>query len=81
MIEKKVGLLTEAQRQALQYVSVEGEVFTSMVLAVLLEADELDLEERLDVLEKVHCLIYVEGEEELPNGSLTTTYWFTHALY
>jgi tetratricopeptide (TPR) repeat protein/predicted Ser/Thr protein kinase len=81
MIEKKVGLLTESQRQALQYASVEGEVFTSTVLAVLLEADELDLEERLDVLGKVHRLIHAEGEEELPNGSLTTTYRFTHALY
>jgi tetratricopeptide (TPR) repeat protein len=81
MIEKKVGLLTDAQRQALQYASIEGEVFTSTVLAALLEADELDLEERLDVLGKLHRLIHVEGEEELPDGSVATVYRFTHALY
>ena len=81
MIEKKVGLLSDAQRQALQYASIEGEVFTSTVLAALLEADELDLEERLDVLGKVHRLIQVEGEEELPDGSVATVYRFTHALY
>ena len=81
MIEKKVGLLSDAQRQALQYASIEGEVFTSTVLAVLLEADELDLEERLDVLAKLHRLIHAEGEEELPDGSVATTYRFTHALY
>ncbi len=64
MIEKKVGLLSDAQRQALQYASIEGEVFTSTVLAALLEADELELEERLDVLGKVHQLIHAQGEEE-----------------
>jgi tetratricopeptide (TPR) repeat protein len=81
MIEKKVGLLSDAQRQALQYASIEGESFTSTVLAALLEADELELEERLDVLGKVHQLIHAEGEEELPDGSVATVYRFTHALY
>src|ERR1019366_2709382 len=81
MIEKKVGLLSDAQRLALQYASIEGEVFTSTVLAVLLEVDELDLEERLDVLGKLHRLIHAEGEEELPDGSVATIYRFTHALY
>jgi tetratricopeptide (TPR) repeat protein/predicted Ser/Thr protein kinase len=81
MIEKKVGLLSDGQRQALQYASIEGEVFTSTVLAVLLDADELDLEERLDVLEKLHRLIHAEGEEELPDRSVATIYRFTHALY
>jgi tetratricopeptide (TPR) repeat protein/predicted Ser/Thr protein kinase len=81
MIEKKVGLLSDEQQKALQYASIEGEVFTSTVLAVLLEADELDLEERLDVLGKLHRLIHAEGEEELPDGSVATIYRFTHALY
>jgi tetratricopeptide (TPR) repeat protein len=81
MIEKKVSLLSDAQRQALQYASIEGEVFTSTVLAALLEVDELDLEERLDLLAKVHRLIHAEGEEELPDGSVATNYRFTHALY
>jgi tetratricopeptide (TPR) repeat protein len=81
MIEKKVGLLSDGQRQALQYASIEGEVFTSTVLAALLEADELELEERLDVLGKLHRLVHAEGEEELPDGSVATIYRFTHALY
>ncbi len=81
MIAKKVGLLTDSQRQTLQYASIEGEVFTSTVLAALLQADELELEERLDVLGKLHLLIHAEGEEELPDGSVATIYRFTHALY
>ena len=82
MIEKKVGLLSDAERQVLQSsASIEGEVFTSTVLAALREADELDLEERLDVLGRIHRLIHAEGEEELPDGSVATIYRFTHALY
>lgn len=81
MIEKKVGLLNDQQRQTLLYASIEGEEFTSTTLAGLLEADELELEERLDKLGKVHHLIRVEREEDLPDGSVATVYRFTHALY
>ena len=81
MIEKKIGLLSENQRQTLCYASIEGQEFTSTTLAGLLEADELELEERLDNLGRVHHLIRVEREEDLPDGSVATVYRFTHALY
>jgi len=81
MIEKKVSLLNDHQRQALVYASIEGEEFTSTVLAVLLEADDLELEDRLHTIETVHRLIRVSGEEDLPDGSVATRYRFTHALY
>ena len=81
VIEKKVSLLNDGQRQALVYASIEGEEFTSTVLAALLEADDLELEDRLHTIEAVHRLIRVEGEEELPDGSAATRYRFTHALY
>jgi tetratricopeptide (TPR) repeat protein len=81
MIEKKIGLLSDEQRQTLLYASIEGEEFTSTTLAALLEADELVLEERLDTLGKVHRLIRVEREEDLPDGSVATVYRFAHALY
>jgi serine/threonine protein kinase len=81
MIEKKIGLLSEEQRQTLLYASVEGEEFTSTTLAGLLEADELALEERLDTLSRLHRLIRVEREEDLPDGSVATVYRFAHALY
>jgi predicted ATPase len=48
---------------------------------VLLDTDELELEERLDVLGKLHRLIQAEGEEELPDGTVATMYRFTHVLY
>ncbi len=81
VIEKRVSLLSDGQRQALVYASIEGEEFTSTMLAALLEADDLELEDRLHTIETVHRLIRVKGEEDLPDGSAATRYRFTHALY
>ncbi|HWP42335.1 MAG TPA: AAA family ATPase, partial [Blastocatellia bacterium] len=81
MIRKKIESLDEQDRLALRYASVEGEEFTSTVLAALLGADELALEERLGRLINVHRLIEIKGEEELPDGHLATRYRFIHVLY
>ena len=81
MIGKKLEVLEDEDRRALQYASVQGEEFLSTVLAASLEVDELDLEERLDRLERVHRLIQTRTEEELPDGSLAMRYRFAHSLY
>ena len=80
MIGKKLEVLEDEDRRALQYASVQGEEFLSTVLAASLEVDELALEERLDRLERLHRLIQTRSEEELPDGSLATRYRFAHAL-
>jgi predicted ATPase len=51
------------------------------VVAKLLDVDEIDLEESLARIAKSHRLIDIQSEEELPNGTLTTRYRFSHALY
>ncbi len=81
VIEKKVSLLDEHQRQVLLYASIEGEEFTSSVLAALLETSDLELEDQLHTIQNLHRLIRMESEQELPDGSLATRYRFTHALY
>lgn len=81
LIRKKIEALDENDRRALQYATIEGDEFLSTVLAALLNADELDLEEQLAVVERVHGLIETVGEEELPDGGLATRYRFAHALY
>lgn len=81
MIRKKVEALEEEDHRTLQYASIEGEEFTSIVLATLLGMDELDLEERLARLDRNTRLIEIREEEELPDGSLVTRYRFAHALY
>jgi DNA-binding winged helix-turn-helix (wHTH) protein/tetratricopeptide (TPR) repeat protein len=81
MIRKKIEALDAEDRRAIEYASIQGEEFTSAVLAGLLEMDDLDLEERLDRLDKTHRLIQTLGEEELPDGTFTTRYRFAHVLY
>ena len=80
IIRKKIESLDEEDRRALQYASIEGEEFLSVVVAELLSANAIDLEERLDRLDKVNRLIETLGEEEL-NDCLTMRYRFAHALY
>ena len=81
MIRKKIQSLPEDDLRTIQYASVEGAEFTLAVLGGLLDMDELLLEERLDRLSKIHRLVDACGEEELPDGSLTTRYRFAHVLY
>ena len=81
MIRKKIEGLDAEDRRAMEYASIQGEEFTSAVLAGLLEMDDLALEERLDRVDKVHRLIQTLGEDELPDGTLTTRYRFAHVLY
>jgi serine/threonine protein kinase/tetratricopeptide (TPR) repeat protein len=81
MIGKKIDALAEEEQRALQYASIEGSEFLSSVVARLLGTDEIELEERLAHLEKTHRLIVTLGEEELPDGTLATSYRFAHALY
>lgn len=80
VIEKRLERLDEERRRALQYASVEGNAFTSTVLAMLLQIDELDLEEQLETAEKVHRLIHFDSEVEL-GQELASRYQFNHALF
>jgi tetratricopeptide (TPR) repeat protein len=67
-------------QRALRYASAEGERFLSTVLAHVAEVDELALEERLAVVERVHRLISSRGELEI-GWELATIYHFTHILF
>jgi DNA-binding winged helix-turn-helix (wHTH) protein/tetratricopeptide (TPR) repeat protein len=81
MIRKKIEALDPEDRRAIEYASVQGEEFTSVLLAALLDMDDLALEERLDCLDKTHHVIQTIREDELPDGTLTTRYRFAHVLY
>jgi DNA-binding winged helix-turn-helix (wHTH) protein/tetratricopeptide (TPR) repeat protein len=81
MIQRKIEVLEEEDRRTLGYASIQGEEFTSVLLAGLLGTDDVALEERLDRLDKVHRLIKTIEEDELPDGTVSTRYRFTHVLY
>ncbi len=81
VIRRKIDSLPEPDRQALHCAAVIGRDFPSTVLAKLLEEDEQAVEERLQRLARVHRLVELRGEEDLPDGSPATLYRFTHSLY
>jgi predicted ATPase len=81
MIERKIGRLTDADRQLLVAASVQGHEFDSAVLARVLEQPAADIEERLDQLDRVHSFVRVGFEEELADRTPSLRCRFVHVLY
>jgi predicted ATPase len=61
--------------------SVQGSEFVSAVVARVLSLDASEVEERLEVLDRVHGLVRLRREQELPDGTLVLRYQFVHVLY
>ena len=80
-IEKRLSRLDPEVYRVLEYASVEGNEFGSVVLSRLLDMDELELEETLEPLARVHRLIRLEETRDLPNGDLASIYEFSHSLF
>ncbi len=81
MIQRKVDQLSATDRQLLMVASVQGPEFDSAVVAQVLDREAAEVEERLEVLERVHVLVRRIREEKFPDGTLTLRYRFVHALY
>ncbi len=81
MIRRKLERLTEADRRLLSAAAVQGVEFDSAVVAGALNLDAADVEERLQALDRIHELVRLERESELPDRTLTTRYAFVHFLY
>ena len=81
MIERKIETLEEEQRQLLRVAAVQGFEFDSAIIAQVLERDAADTEDALQSLERMHGLVQLLREQELPNGVFSLRYQFTHVLY
>lgn len=81
MIERKIAQLPDDDRALLTIASVQGYTFDSAVVARVAERDVASVEERLEVLERVHGFVALVDERELPDGTLTSRYRFVHVLY
>lgn len=81
MIQRKIEQLGEEDRRLLIAASVQGYEFDSAVLARVLERDAADVEERLDVLDRVHAFVRMMEENEFPDRTPTLRYRFVHVLY
>jgi predicted ATPase len=81
MIQRKIDQLSEADRRLLVAASVQGPEFDSAVAARLLGREAADVEDRLDVLEKVYALVRLIRQQSFPDGTLSLRYRFVHVLY
>jgi tetratricopeptide (TPR) repeat protein len=80
VIESRVEALDAEEIKLLQYASVQGTEFDSIVLAGMLEEDELDLLERLERLDRNFQMVSTVGELDLPDGEIATILVFRHTL-
>jgi tetratricopeptide (TPR) repeat protein len=81
LIQRKLDQLGEIDRRLLSAASVQGYEFDSGVVAEVLDLDPAEVEERLEVLDRVHKLVTLRREQELPDGTLVLRYQFVHVLY
>ena len=79
--QRKIEQLSDAQRRLLTVASVQGHEFDSVVVARALKIDAAEVEEQLEVMERVHLFVRKIGEHEFPDSQLTLRCVFVHALY
>ncbi len=81
MIERKIQQLEERDRKLLLAAAVQGPQFDTATLSEAAEMDPADVEDRLDVLARVHVFVERGSEREFPDLTLTQDYRFVHVLY
>ena len=81
MIARKIEQLDERDRKILVGASVQGYEFDSSTVSEALEMDPADVEDRLELLERVHTFVKRGAEEEFQDRTLTIKYQFAHVLY
>ena len=87
VLRQKVERLGEEDRRLLEAASVEGDQFSSALVARIAasapgaEPDEAEIEERLRDLALRHRLIEPAGEVEYPDGTASYRFRFAHSLY
>jgi predicted ATPase/tRNA A-37 threonylcarbamoyl transferase component Bud32 len=81
MIQRKLERLGDADRRLLATASVYGHEFDSASVAAALALDAVDVDDRLQALDRVHGLVCLVREVEFPDRTLTLRYAFVHVLY
>jgi serine/threonine protein kinase/tetratricopeptide (TPR) repeat protein len=81
MVQRTMGQLEEDERKLLAAASVQGNDFDSAVLAQAIAMDAVELEDKLEKLERKSGFLRPIDEHELPDRTLTLRYRFVHVLY
>ncbi len=80
MVERKLAAIDASSRRTLAHAAVQGIELSSDVLARTLEDDPAVVEDRLDLLCRVHRLL-MTPDERARKGMRALHYRFAHALY
>lgn len=81
MIQRKLERLSENDRWLLSIAATQGHQFDSTIVAEAAGLDPADIEERLQLLDRVHGLVRLLREDEFADGTPTLRYSFVHVLY
>lgn len=81
MIQRKLERLELEDRRLLATAAAQGHEFDSTIVADALARDVAEVEDRLQILDRVHGLVRPLRETEFPDRSLATRYVFVHILY
>src|SRR5262249_25716793 len=81
MIERKIDALDETDKRLLQTASVQGSEFDGILVARVLRLDPVEVEERLERLDRIHGFVRPLREVEYPDHAVTLRYQFVHVLY
>ncbi len=81
LIEYKLEKLHPEERRLLEAASVTGREFGAAAVAAAVGEEAVQIEERCAELVRGHQFIQLTGTSEWPDGTITTRYRFSHALY
>jgi predicted ATPase len=81
LIQRKVEQLEPPDHGLLVAASVQGHEFDASVVARAVGRDAAEVEEGLEVLDRVHAFVRRLREHTFPDGTLTVRYGFVHLLY
>jgi predicted ATPase len=81
MIERQFERLNPEEQRVLEFASVAGVEFSAAVVAAGLRIDPVKAEEGCEALTRRGQFLRTVGLVELPNGTVTASFCFVHALY
>jgi DNA-binding winged helix-turn-helix (wHTH) protein/tetratricopeptide (TPR) repeat protein len=81
MITRQIDQLTAEERSLLEVASVAGAEFSALLVAGAMDRNVLDVEQLCEELARKGRVVASAGVTEWPNGALSGSYAFRHALY
>ncbi|HLH37154.1 MAG TPA: winged helix-turn-helix domain-containing protein [Alloacidobacterium sp.] len=81
MIDLQLGRLDENERRLLEAGSIIGAIFPAWAAAAALKEDVLEVEDKYASLARRTRLLNAAGQDELPDGTRSSFYVFSHGLF